>query len=54
MSAKKRKPLDSVLEEFVFGTKEAAPTPTEPEVGSPVLAPTALSRSAQKNITMLR
>ncbi|WP_377482032.1 MAG: hypothetical protein P2A85_28920 (plasmid) [Microcoleus anatoxicus] len=39
MSAKKRKPLDSVLEEFVFGTKEAALLPPTPEVVSP--APTA-------------
>lgn len=41
MTAKKRKPLDSALEEFVFGTKEGAPVPTEPKVGSPVLTPTA-------------
>ena len=39
MTTKKRKPLDSVLEEFVFGTKEAALLPTAPEVASP--APTA-------------
>ena len=41
MTTKKRKPLDSVLEEFVFGTKEAALLPTAPEVVSPVLTPTA-------------
>ena len=36
MSTKKRKPLDSAMEEFVFGTKEkeAAPPPT-PDVVSP-------------------
>ena len=28
MSAKKRKPLGSAMEEFVFGTKEAVPAPT--------------------------
>ncbi|MEG3839051.1 hypothetical protein [Microcoleus sp. herbarium14] len=41
MSAKKRKPLDSVLEEFVFGTKEAALLPTAPEVAPPAATPTA-------------
>ena len=41
MNAKKRKPLDSVLEEFVFGTKEAALLPTAPEVASPAPTPTA-------------
>ncbi len=40
MSAKKRKPLDSVLEEFVFG-KEAALPPTAPETASPAPTPTA-------------
>ena len=35
MSAKKRKPLDSALEEFVFGTKEAAPISAQPEVVPP-------------------
>ncbi len=40
MSAKKRKPLDSVLEEFVFG-KEAALPPTAPETASPPPTPTA-------------
>lgn len=41
MTAKKRKPLDSALEEFVFGTKEAAPTPTQPEFVPPAPTPTA-------------
>ena len=41
MTTKKRKPLDSVLEEFVFGTKEAALLPTAPEVASPAPTPTA-------------
>ena len=35
MTAKKRKPLDSALEEFVFGTKEAAPISAQPEVVPP-------------------
>jgi hypothetical protein len=34
MSTKKRKPLGSAMEEFVFGTKEAA-SPPPPEVISP-------------------
>jgi len=43
MSTKKRKPLGSAMEEFVFGTKEAgpAPTPPEEEVVSPAPTPTA-------------
>jgi hypothetical protein len=41
MNAKKRKPLDSVLEEFVFGTKEAAPIPAQLEVVSQAPTPTA-------------
>ena len=42
MSTKKRKPLDSAMEEFVFGTKEAVPAPTPPEeVVSPAPTPTA-------------
>ncbi len=32
MSAKKRKPLGSAMEEFVFGDREATLIPTEPEV----------------------
>lgn len=36
---KKRKPLDSVLEEFVFGTKEAERAPTPPEVVPPAATP---------------
>ena len=35
MTAKKRKPLDSALEEFVFGRKEAAPIPAQPKVVPP-------------------
>ena len=42
MSTKKRKPLGSAMEEFVFGTKEAVPAPTPPEeVVSPSPTPTA-------------
>jgi hypothetical protein len=41
MSAKKRKPLDNAMEEFVFGTLEAALPPTQPEVVSPAPTPTA-------------
>lgn len=40
MSTKKRKPLASAMEEFVFGTKEAA-SPTPPEIVSPAPTPTA-------------
>jgi hypothetical protein len=40
MSTKKRKPLGNAMEEFVFGTKEAASPPT-PDVVSPVPTPTA-------------
>ncbi|MEG4590111.1 CopG family transcriptional regulator [Microcoleus sp. MOSTC5] len=40
MSTKKRKPLGSAMEEFVFGTKEAA-SPTPPEIVSPAATPTA-------------
>lgn len=39
MSAKKRKHLDSLLDESVFGTKEAALPPTQSEVVSPAPAP---------------
>ena len=39
MNTKKRKPLGSAMEEFVFGTQEAALLPTQPEVVSS--APTA-------------
>ena len=41
MSVKKRKPLDSVLEEFVFGKEAALPTTPPPFVVSPSPAPTA-------------
>ena len=34
MSTKKRKPLGSAIEKFVFGTKEAASLPTPPFVVS--------------------
>ncbi|MEG4281084.1 hypothetical protein QUA62_27015 [Microcoleus sp. MON1_C1] len=40
MSTKKRKPLGSAMEEFVFGTKEAA-SPTPPELVSSAPTPTA-------------
>jgi len=38
MSTKKRKPLDSAMEKFVFGTKEAA---SPPEFVLPAATPTA-------------
>jgi hypothetical protein len=41
MSTKKCKPLGSAMEEFVFGTKEAASPPTEPEAVSSAPTPTA-------------
>ena len=41
MSAKKRKPLGSAMEEFVFGTKKEAAPQTPPEVISPAPTPTA-------------
>src|SRR4028118_863235 len=41
MSTKKRKPLGSVIEEFVFGTKEALPAPTPPFVVLPASTATA-------------
>ena len=40
MSTKKRKPLGSAMEEFVFGTNEAA-SPTPPELVSPAATPAA-------------
>lgn len=40
MNTKKRKPLGSAMEEFVFGTKEAG-SPTPPELVSPAPTPTA-------------
>ena len=40
MTAKKRRPLGSAMEEFVFGTKEAASPPT-PEIVSSAAKPTA-------------
>ncbi|MEG5088004.1 MULTISPECIES: hypothetical protein [unclassified Microcoleus] len=40
MSTKKRKPLGSAMEEFVFGTQETA-SPTPPEIVSPAPTPTA-------------
>jgi hypothetical protein len=41
MTAKKRKPLGSAMEEFVFGAQEAASPPTAPEAASPAPTPTA-------------
>jgi len=41
MSTKKRKPLGSAIEEFVFGTKEAVPAPRATELVSPPPTPTA-------------
>jgi len=43
MSAKKRKHLDSLLDESVLGTKEAALPPTRPEVILPAPAPAPAS-----------
>ncbi|MEG4087962.1 hypothetical protein [Microcoleus sp. Pol12B4] len=40
MSTKKRKPLGSAMEEFVFGTQETASS-TPPELVSPAPTPTA-------------
>ena len=40
MSTKKRTPLGSAMEVFVFSTKEAALLPTAPEVVSPAPTPT--------------
>lgn len=40
MSVKKRKPLGSAMEEFVFGAQEATPAPVPLEV-TPLTAPTA-------------
>ncbi|MEG4248612.1 hypothetical protein [Microcoleus sp. Pol10D4] len=40
MSTKKRRPLGSAMEEFVFGTQETA-SPTPPELVSPAPTPTA-------------
>ncbi|MEG4431649.1 hypothetical protein QUA95_16345 [Microcoleus sp. F10_A2] len=42
MNTKKRKPLGSAMEEFVFGTQEKeAASPTPPELVSPAVTPTA-------------
>ncbi|MEG4838291.1 hypothetical protein [Microcoleus sp. B9-D4] len=41
MSTKKRKPLDSALEAFVFGSQEAASISTAPEAAPPALTPAA-------------
>ena len=41
MNTKKRKPLGSAVEEFVFGTQEAASPLTPPFVISPAPTPTA-------------
>ncbi|MEG4301732.1 hypothetical protein [Microcoleus sp. D3_18a_C4] len=37
MSTKKRKPLGSAMEEFVFGTNNEAASPTPPELVSPAV-----------------
>jgi len=42
MSTKKRKPLGSAMEEFVFGSQEAA-SPTPPEIVSPAPTPTPIT-----------
>ena len=52
MSAKKRKPLGSAMEEFVFGTQEAALLPTQPEVVSPAPTPTPTPSEAETPPTM--
>jgi hypothetical protein len=41
MSTKKRKPLGCAIEEFVFGTREAALPPAVPDAEAPVPTPTA-------------
>jgi len=41
MSAKKRKPLGSAMEEFVFGSQEAALPPPAPQAASPAPTPAA-------------
>src|SRR4028119_1951673 len=41
MNTKKRKPLASAIEEFVFATKEALSVPTATELASPAPIPTA-------------
>ncbi|PSB53936.1 CopG family transcriptional regulator [filamentous cyanobacterium Phorm 6] len=49
MSTKKRKPLGSAMEEFVFGDREAALIPTEPEAASPTppeIVPSAATPTA--------
>lgn len=43
MSTKKRTPLGSTMEEFAFGTKEAALLPTAPEVVLPAPTPSQTS-----------
>jgi hypothetical protein len=40
MNTKKRKPLGSAMEEFVFGTNETT-SPTPPEIASPAATPAA-------------
>ncbi|MEG4213014.1 hypothetical protein [Microcoleus sp. S13_B4] len=41
MNTKKRKPLGSAMEEFVFGTKEAALLSTAPQAAPPAPTPAA-------------
>jgi hypothetical protein len=50
MSTKKRKPLGSAIEEFVFSTQEAALPPTALEVVPSATAPQA-SQTAEKPLT---
>jgi len=45
MSTKKRKPLGSAMEEFVFGSQEAA-SPTPPEIVSSAPTPTPITPEA--------
>ena len=48
MNTKKRKPLGSAMEEFVFGDREATLIPTEPEVVSP--APTLTASQTPETV----
>jgi hypothetical protein len=65
MSTKKRKPLGSAMEEFVFGTQEAAsstppeivlsaatPTPITPETALPVATPPQPEVSAPEPVSI--
>ncbi|MEG5049757.1 MULTISPECIES: hypothetical protein [unclassified Microcoleus] len=48
MSTKKRKPLGSAMEEFVFGDRETTPAPTAPEVVSQ--APTSTASQTPETV----